>query len=153
MSVSCANTSIMSFANRLESIHTAGRAAILDCGDGITVLTFDAEPGPKRHLEINGKDYTWCTRLPSAGDDSQTGNQSRFTANMTDHDGNITRKEAVFGNGTLPPITTLVSQAPPGYEVEGAFPPTNQFTNTQQPTTEHSQPAFQVGCLYNAQAS
>ena len=149
MSVSCANTSVMSLASRLESIHTAGRAAILDCEDGITILTFDADPGPKRHLKVNGKDYTWCTRLPSATNDSQTGNQSRFTANMTDHDGNITRKEAVFGN----PVTTLVSQAPPDYEVEGAFPPTNHFRNTHQPTTEHSRPAFQVGCLCNAQAS
>lgn len=153
MSVSCANTSIMGFASRLESIHTAGRAAILDCGDGITVLTFDADPGPKRHLNINGKDYTWCTRLPSAGNDSQTGNQSRFTANMTDLDGNMTRKEAVFGNGTLPPITTSVSQVLPDYEARGALPPTNQFTNTQQPTTEQSRPAFQVGCLCNAQPS
>lgn len=142
MSVSCANTSIMGFASRLESIHAAGVATILDCGDGITVLTFDVDPGPKRELTINGKHFAWITMPPSAGNDSQTGNQSRFTADMTDLDGNITRKEAVFGN----PITISVSQAPPDHEARGAFPPTNHFTNTHQPTTEQSGP-FQVSCL------
>lgn len=141
MSVSCANTSVMGLTATLQSIHEVGVATTINWGE-LTILTFDVDPGPKRELTINGKDYTWCTRLPSAGNDSQTGNQSRFTANMTDLDGNITRKEAVFGN----PITTSVSQAPPDYEARGAFPPTNHFTNTHQPTTEQSGP-FQVSCL------
>jgi len=136
----------MGLTATLQSIHEVGVATTINWGE-LTILTFDVDPGPKRELTINGKHYAWITRPPSAGNDSQTGNQSRFTANMTDHDGNITRKEAVFGNGTLPPITTSVSQAPPDYEARGAFPsaPTDQITNTQQ--TDQSRPAFQVRSL------
>lgn len=146
MSLYDGETTVADLVGTLNAISTVGDAAMVNIGK-ITVLTF-GPTGDWQRARIGDMDYEWGTTKRSAGSISRTGNHSLFRADVADTAGKITRNEAIFGNGTgtIPPITTSILQAPPGYEVEGAFPATTQFTNTQQPTTEQSGP-FQVSCL------
>jgi hypothetical protein len=154
MSLYDGNTTMDNFEQMLLAAKRAEVSTVLSVGP-ITVFTF-GKPGTEEHeFQVDGKNFKWRTVARSARSISKTGNHSTFAAKIMNDDGDVTENRAVFGPGTLPKMTTSisqapsVSQAPPRYQATGVFPPTDQFSEatTQQSTADQPRPLFQVRVL------